>query len=132
MILDERWEAMLRAAIAVQGHREVSERVDAGSVAAAVPSSTGTIYTGICVDAVCSLGVCAERAALFAMLTGGDDRVERVVAVRDGGEVVAPCGACRELLAQIQTGSYDGVKVLMDVEGDRVVSLGELTPDWWL
>ncbi|MEE1296427.1 MAG: cytidine deaminase [Bifidobacterium sp.] len=132
MALDERWRAMLRAAMAVRGHREVSATVDAGSVAAAVLSSTGAVYTGICVDTACSLGVCAERAALFAMLTAGDDRVARVLAVRAGGEAVAPCGACRELLAQLRPGEVDDVEVLMDPSTGRVARLGELTPEWWV
>ena len=38
---------------------------------------------------------CAERAALYAMLTAGEHRVRRVVAVKENG-VVPPCGACRE------------------------------------
>ena len=60
----------------------------------------GNIYVGACVDGVCGLSTCAERAALYAMLTAGEHRVRRVAAVKEKG-VVPPCGACREALMQL-------------------------------
>ncbi len=63
--MDEIWEKMLAAALAVQNGRQVSEYVEAGGVAAAVLSASGRIYTGVCVDTCSTLGVCAERNAIF-------------------------------------------------------------------
>ena len=95
------WQRMLEAAKAVQGGRRISDYVEAGEVAAAVESSTGRIYTGVCVDTACTLGVCAERNAIFNMLTNGEHVIRRVLAVMPNGRNGAPCGACRELMVQL-------------------------------
>ena len=42
--MDTKWEKMYEAAKAVQNGREVSERIYAGGVAAAVESASGRIY----------------------------------------------------------------------------------------
>ncbi len=59
------WDRMYDAARAVQNARKISAYVEAGGVAAAVLSSSGKIYTGVCVDTCSALGICAERSALF-------------------------------------------------------------------
>ena len=46
--------------------------MEVGGVAAAIESVSGKIYTGICVDAACTRGICAERNAIFHMLTCGE------------------------------------------------------------
>lgn len=56
---------MYHKAKAVQNFREISNHMEAGGVAATVLSSSGKIYTGVCVDTASTLGVCAERNALF-------------------------------------------------------------------
>ena len=130
--MNEVWKKMYDAARAVQGDRELTSMISAGSVAAAVESDSGGIYTGVCVDTACSLGVCAERNAIFHMMTCGEDAIRRVLAVDGGGKVMPPCGACRELMAQLMPETYGQVEVLMDYETGRVATLGELTPEWWL
>ena len=52
---------MYLAAKAVQNGRKISDYIEAGGVAASVLSSSGKIYTGVCVDTCCTLGICAER-----------------------------------------------------------------------
>ena len=69
--MDRQWEAMYCAAKSVQGVRQVSPYVQAGGVAAAVLSEGGKIYIGVCVDTASTLGICAERSAIFQMLTAG-------------------------------------------------------------
>ena len=51
--------------------------MEAGGVAAAVLSESGKVYTGVCVDTACTLGVCAERNALFNMITNGESKILR-------------------------------------------------------
>ena len=130
--MDAIWEAMLEAAKAVQNDRKVSDYVEAGCVAAAIRSASGRIYTGVCVDTASTLGICAERNAIFQMLTAGENRLERVAAVMPNGKCGAPCGACRELMVQLMPDAYRDVQVLMDAETGRTVTLGELTPEWWI
>ncbi len=130
--MDAIWEAMLEAAKAVQNDRKVSDYVEAGCVAAAIRSASGRIYTGVCVDTASTLGICAERNAIFQMLTAGENRLERVAAVMPNGKCGAPCGACRELMVQLMPDAYRDVQILMDAETGRTVTLSELTPEWWI
>ena len=130
--MNEIWNTLYRAAKSVLKPRKVSEMLEAGGVAAAVESETGKIYVGVCVDSACTLGICAERNAIFNLLTNGENGIKRVVAVNRKGKVLPPCGACRELIAQLMPNRYKTVEVLLNYEKDEVVTLGELTPKWWI
>ena len=128
----EIWKKMYEAARAVQNGRTVSEYVQAGEVAAAILSKGGNIYTGVCVDTCSTLGICAERNAIFQMLTRGEQRIDRVLAVMPDGRTGAPCGACRELMVQLNPGQYQGIQIMLDYQNETIVTLGELTPHWWI
>lgn len=123
---------MLRAAQAVRRPRRVSGYMDAGAVAAAVEAASGKIYTGVCVDTCCTLGICAERSAMFQMITAGEDRLRRVLAVGKNGKIMPPCGACREFIVQMMPETYGEVEILLEREGPRVATLADLTPSWWI
>lgn len=101
-------------------------------MSAAVESVSGKIYVGVCVDTACTLGICAERNAIFNMITNGESAIRRVIAVNGEGKAIPPCGACREMMTQLMPDNYRDVQVMLDYETCRVVSLGELTPDWWI
>lgn len=126
------WDKMYSAAVAVQNDRRVSEYVEAGGVAAAVLAASGRLYTGVCVDTCSTLGICAERNAIFNMLTAGDEAIDKVLAVMPDGKTGAPCGACRELMVQLMPKSYKQIQIMLDYSTGRVVTLGELTPEWWI
>lgn len=126
------WREMLVAAKAVQNGRQISQYVEAGGVAAAVLSASGKIYTGVCVDTSCTLGICAERNAIFHMITSGEHEIKKVLALMSNGKAGAPCGACRELMAQLMPGRYQEIEVLLDWETEKITTLGELTPQWWI
>ena len=128
--MEKVWEDLYKAAKNVQNPREVSERIYAGGVAAAIEASSGKIYTGVCVDTSCTLGICAERNAIFNMITNGDNEVKRVLAIMSDGKTGAPCGACRELMTQLMPKSYQHVEIMLDYKKEKVVTLGELTPEW--
>ena len=125
------WKEMYEAAKAVQDPRRVSDYVDAGGVAAAILAESGRIYTGVCVDTCCTLGICAERNAIFNMLTNGEHRIRKVLAIMPDGSCGAPCGACRELMVQLMPEQYANVEILMDHENETITTLGALTPQWW-
>jgi cytidine deaminase len=93
---------------------------------------SGRIYTGVCVDSACTLGICAERNAMFHMITCGENAIRRVIAIDREGRAIPPCGACRELMTQLMPNEYKTIEVMMDYETGRVVTLGELTPEWWI
>ncbi len=126
------WKRMLEAAKAVQRGRRISDYVEAGEVAAAVESTTGRIYTGVCVDTACTLGICAERNAIFNMLTNGEHGIRRVLAVMPDGRNGAPCGACRELMAQLMPKDYGAIEIMLDYGTMKTARLSELTPEWWI
>ena len=130
--MDAIWKEMYDAAKAVQNGRTISQYVEAGGVAAAILSGSGKIYTGVCVDTSCTLGICAERNAIFHMLTCGEQEIARVLALMPDGKVGAPCGACRELMVQLMPDDYQKIEILMDMETGRMVTLGQLTPEWWV
>lgn len=130
--MDTKWKKMYEAAKAVQNGREISERIYAGGVAAAVESASGRIYVGVCVDTSCTLGICAERNAIFNMITNGEQDIKRVLAIMPDGKTVAPCGACREFMTQMMPGRYHNIEIMLDYENERIVTLGELTPEWWI
>lgn len=123
---------MYEAAKAVQNGREISERIYAGGVAAVVESASGRIYVGVCVDTSCTLGICAERNAIFNMITNGEQEIKRVLAIMPDGKTGAPCGACREFMTQMMPGKYHNIEIMLDYENERIVTLGELTPEWWI
>lgn len=130
--MEQIWRELYQAAKAVQRPRDISGRISAGGVAAAIESTSGKIYTGVCVDTSSSLGICAERNAMFNMITNGENEIRRVLAIMPNGETGAPCGACREFMAQLMIGKYESVEIMLDYEREKVVTLQELTPEWWL
>ncbi len=130
--MDKVWNELYDAAKAVLKPRDVSRFIEAGGVAAAIESASGKIYVGVCVDSACTLGICAERNAIFNMITNGEDAMKRVVAINSKGGAIPPCGACRELMSQMMPEDYKSVEVMMDYENGRIVTLGDLTPEWWI
>ena len=130
--MDKAWIELYQAAKAVQNPRDISERIYAGGVAAAIESVSGKIYTGVCIDTSCTLGICAERNAMFNMITNGENEIRRVLAIMPDGTTGAPCGACREFMTQLMPGKYHAVEIMLDYEHEKIVTLGELTPEWWL
>lgn len=130
--MDGIWNEMYKAAKNVQNGRKISNYIDAGGVAAAVLSSSGKIYTGVCIDTCSTLGICAERNAIFNMITNGEEKIEKVLAIMPDGKSGAPCGACRELMVQLMPNGYKDIEILLDYESERIVKLGDITPEWWI
>lgn len=130
--MDECWSRLYDAARAVLNPRKISEWMEAGGVAAAVEAESGRIYTGVCVDGAYTLGVCAERNAIFNMITNGESRIKRVIAVGWDGKAMPPCGACRELMAQLMPKDYRGIEIMLNNEKNEATTLGALTPSWWI
>ncbi|MEZ3421432.1 MAG: cytidine deaminase [Eubacterium sp.] len=116
---------LYNAARAVVHPQKISNQICSGGVGAAVLSKNGNIYTGVCIDTDCSLGMCAERNAISSMITKGEFEIKMVVAVDKKGNVLPPCGACREFMMQLKN-SKD-TEVLVDNNG-MLVKLADLMP----
>jgi cytidine deaminase len=99
---------------------------DAATVAAAIRTPGGHIYTGVCIHVACGMGFCAEHAAAAEMIKAGETRIEMVVATAED-RILAPCGRCREFLMQIDPRNADAIVLL---EGGRKLRLAELLPSF--
>ena len=126
------WKELYDAAKAVQQERRISEYVTCGEVAAAILSRSGKIYTGVCIDTCSTLGICAERNAIFNMITNGEQQIDKVIAILPDGSTGAPCGACRELMVQLDPQRHRDIQIMLDYEREKITTLGELTPEWWI
>ena len=100
--MDKIWQTLYEKAKEVQNGRAISDYVEAGGVAAAILSASGKIYVGVCVDTASTLGICAERNAIFQMITAGDTEIRKVLALMPNGKTGAPCGACRQVILETE------------------------------
>ena len=125
-------EALIKAAEAVLRPHTTKQGRVFGDVGAAVLTVRGTVYTGVAVDTP-SWGLCAERAAIAAMITAGEYEAAKLVAVwRDKDSklyVLPPCGVCREFLRSVDEANLETDIVLGKQETKK---LAELLPshDW--
>ena len=130
--MDTIWKELYNAAKAVQQERRISGYVTCGEVAAAILSKSGKIYTGVCIDTCSTLGICAERNAIFNMITNGEQEIDKVLAILPDGSTGAPCGACRELMVQLMPMGYKDIEIMLDYSAGKIVKLGDITPNWWI
>lgn len=95
-------------------------------VGAALESHDGAVFSGCNVEnASYGLTICAERAAVSAAVSAGVTRFKRAVVVSDVDPPAAPCGACRQVLAEF------GLDLPIDGVGSRATvrwRLSELLP----
>ena len=126
----EIWDLLISKAKEVQNHRILSPFIECGQVGAALMTKSGNIYTGVCIDTASTLGICAERNAIHTMITNGESQIDRIVCIDSKGNAGAPCGACRELIMQLDKDSKD-IKFLMNANTYEYVTMKELVPNWW-
>lgn len=71
------------------------------AVGAALQTSSGKIFAGTNIENISfGLTLCAERAALSVAISAGQRDFSVLVLLADSNEPVAPCGACRQVLAE--------------------------------
>lgn len=68
----------------------------------------------------------------FKSIANGEAKIKRVLAINSKGHAISPCGACREFMTQLMPNDYKDIEIMLDYENDKVVSLGDLTPNWWI
>jgi len=115
---------LIRAAQAVRRHAYAP--YSHYPVGAALLTRSGKIYTGVNVEnAAFPSGMCAERVAVFKAVSEGERAFEAIVVVTENGG--APCGACRQVLAEFGT---DLEVVVADAAGTVVLetTLADLLP----
>ena len=97
-------------------------------VGATVRAASGRVYQGCNVEnSSYPVTQCAEATAIGAMVAGGDRDIVEVLVATEGAELCAPCGRCRQQLAEFARA--DVPVHLAGPEGvRRTVTLGELLP----
>jgi len=122
------FDELYKKAKSVINPRKLSEYAEAGGVGAAMLTESGGVYTGVCIDTASSMGFCAEHAAAAAMITAGESRVFKMIAVGGDGRILPPCGRCREFISQLHN---DNLNTEVMVGEGVVVTIRELLPyDW--
>lgn len=109
-------DEVVRAARQIIDERYVPDRHCIGS---ALRTKTGGLYVGVHVEANCGrIAVCGEAIAIGAAATGGDTEIAQIVAVTESGDVVPPCGMCRELISDYAPDAH----IILDID-DRLVCI---------
>jgi len=97
-------------------------------VGAAIRCPDGSVHAGCNVENVAyPEGTCAEAGAIAAMVAAGRTVVTEVLVVADGPDLVAPCGGCRQKLAEFA--GPEVPVILADLRGERTrTTVGALLP----
>ncbi len=125
-------EELIKKAESVVNSKKVGDYI-IGDVGCALVTDSGNIYLGVCIDVGSSMGFCAEHSAIGAMVTAGEFKIKKIVAVwkdEKGLCVLSPCGRCREFIRQIHPDNLE-TEVILDT--DKTAKLVELLPyhDWF-
>lgn len=96
-------------------------------VGAALETIDGALYQGCNMEnASYGVTICAERTALGAAIVAGERDFRRIVIATADGPPVAPCGACRQALAEF---GLDLAVTSIGLAASRQWSLRDLLPD---
>ncbi len=97
------------------------------AVGAAVLTASGRIFQGGNIEnAAYSLGVCAERVALYSAYAAGERSITAIAVVTPTDAVASPCGGCRQVLFELAPHCQ---VLLLNMHGDqRVMTPQELLP----
>ena len=96
---DPKLHALVEAARAAREHAYAP--YSKFRVGAAALTDAGTVHVGCNVEnASYGATICAERAAVFRMVSSGETRLVAVAIYVDEDEPAMPCGMCRQVIAE--------------------------------
>ena len=73
-------------------------------VGAAIEDEYGDIHIGTNVEnAAYPCGICAETAAIAAMISKGRQQIRKIAIATTGTELCTPCGGCRQRIREFAT-----------------------------
>jgi cytidine deaminase len=108
--------------------RKLSRLASCGGVGSALITKNGNIYTGLCIDASCGIGFCAEHSAIAEMLKHGESEIKEIIAVNEQKKILPPCGRCRELIFQINPHNKD---TIIHLSANQQKAIKALLPHPW-
>src|SRR3989344_721560 len=121
-------QTLIDAAMPLRDDVKRTDLVHTGGVAAALETEDGVIITGVCVDASCGIGFCAEHAAIAELGKTKSMRIKKIIAVNWDGSILPPCGRCRELIYEVD---YRNADTRVIIASNKDVALSELLPMRW-
>ena len=116
------WDDLRAAAVEVMGRAYAP--YSHYPVGAAALTDDGRLVVGCNVEnAAYGVVLCAECGVVSALHAGGGGRLTHFVCVNAAGEVIMPCGRCRQLLFEhggrdLQLWTVSGVKPMSEVLPD--------------
>ena len=97
-------------------------------VGAVLRGANGRLYAGCNVENAASpQGICAEVAAVAAMVSDGERRIAEALVMGDGETLITPCGGCRQQLREFAADAV-AVHLCDPTRVRRTVTIGELLP----
>ena len=121
-------EELIEKARSVTKSRKIKHGYTVGDVGCALLTDKGNVYLGVCIDTCSGIGFCAEHSAIAAMVTHGEHKIKKIVAVLEKGIAGPPCGRCREFMHQIHE---DNMNTDVIIRKNKVVKLKDLLPHPW-
>jgi cytidine deaminase len=96
-------------------------------VSAAVLTTDGQIFTGCNIEnASFGASMCAERVAICTAIAAGHRQFQALAVIADTPQPVAPCGLCRQVLAEF---SPDCQVIMANLQKEyHVVKMADLLP----
>lgn len=104
---------------------KLTDKSSYGKVAVAILTSNKNLYIGTCFKTTCNVGFCAEESAIAQMLRNNETEISKLVAVYETGEIISPCGKCREQIYQLNVKNLN-CEILLQ---DKTVTLKDLLPE---
>ncbi len=97
------------------------------AVGAAVQGESGRIFSGCNVEnASYGATMCAERSAIFALVSAGERQVKNICVYAPGEPMAMPCGMCRQVIAEF---CLDAAVLVAGPRGVLRRSFAQLLPE---
>ena len=116
---------LIQKAKSVTKPKKIRHGYTVGDVGSALVTNKGNIFLGVCIDITSGIGFCAEHSAIASMVTNGEYKIRKIVAVTNQGVVIPPCGRCREFIRQIDDRNINTEVI---IGRDKSIKLKELLP----
>ena len=121
MLPDKTVQSLLARAKAARTRAYSRHKPKRIKVGAALLTSGGKVFEGCNISNDSStLGMCAERVAVYSAVASGARRFKAIAVAGNGREPWTPCGSCRQVLSQFDPkGSME--IIMTDATGRRVL-----------